>query len=206
MTKNKILVEYFEKGITYQELSKDLEDFIQNRDVDALSEKDKQKHQFSKLNLHRYSRIQKTYQVSDELKKMILKIKSKQNWLVLTEHWCGDSAQILPYVQKMVELNSNIKIKFFFRDENLELMDLYLTNGKQAIPKIIAFDKEGIELFQWGPRPKEVIKLFEEEKATGLSIMEILEKIHLWYGRNRGKAIEVEFGEILSKLYKNESK
>ena len=200
MTKNKILIEYFGKGITYQELLKDLEHFVQNGDENVLSDIEKEKKQFSKLNLHRYNRIQKTYKVSDELKKVITKIKSKQNWLVITEQWCGDSAQILPYVNKLVSLNSNIRIKFLFRDKNLELMDLYLSDGKRSIPKFIIFNQDGVELFQWGPRPKEALTLFEEGKTTGLQIEEILGNIHLWYGRNKGKALEVEFSEILSKL------
>jgi len=35
-------------------------------------------------------------------------------------------------------------------------MDKYLTNGGRVIPKLVAFDKDMNELFQWGPRPEEV--------------------------------------------------
>ena len=118
--------------------------------------------------------------------------------MVLTEDWCGDSAQNLPYIAKIAECNSLIKLRILPRDQNLDLMDLYLTDQKsRSIPKLVAFDEFGNELFQWGPRPYEAQKLVMELNALGLSKNEFNEKLHLWYGRNKGKSIENEFVELL---------
>ena len=79
-------------------------------------------------------------------------------------------------------------------------MDEYQTNGTRSIPKIVAFDSEGNELFTWGPRPKEAQQLITQWKNEGIVKPELYEKLHLWYGRNRGKNIEGEFLEILSSV------
>lgn len=197
---DRILPKYFEKGITYQQLLHDLKEFIANGNSRNNSKEDEEKYRFSKLNFHRFNRIQKTYLVQETVKEIIGKINWQQNWLVLTEHWCGDSAQILPVLNKLVEINSNIQMKFLYRDENINLMNLYLTDSKQAIPKIIGFTPSGNQLFSWGPRPKEAVELFAKEREQGLPKEEILNKLHLWYGRDRGKTIETEFMELLQKL------
>ena len=118
---------------------------------------------------------------------------------MITESWCGDSAQNLPVVAKLAALNSNIDFKIVLRDSNLEFMDLYLTNGGRSIPKLIAFDKNNDELFNWGPRPAEAQKLFSDLKKDGMEVSEIHKELHLWYGRNRGKEVEKEIAELVNR-------
>ena len=62
--------------------------------------------------------------------------------LIITESWCGDAAHVIPALNKMAELNPNIDVKLVLRDENLELMDMFLTKGGRAIPKVIMIDDE----------------------------------------------------------------
>ncbi len=157
-------------------------------------------HGFTKLNQRRTSRILKTYKPTDEIKSVISEIKEPQTWLMITEDWCGDSAQNIPYLLKMTEGNSNIEFKIVYRDANLDIIDKYLTNGGRAIPKIIGFDSQGNELFQWGPRPDVAKQLVKDWKESGLTPPEFNEKLHLWYGKDRGKTLEKEFVEILEKL------
>ena len=76
-------------------------------------------------------------------------------------------------------------------------MDLYLTNGTKSIPILVALDNEGVELFHWGPRPKEAADLVKNAKAEGLEHDAFIEKLHLWYGKNRGAALENEIMQLL---------
>ena len=108
---------------------------------------------YSKLNNSRMKRLDKTTKISDETAQKIQKLATPQTWLVLTEGWCGDAAQNLPVIHKMAELNKNINLKLVLRDENLELMDLFLTNGGRSIPKLIALDTDNNVIDTWGPRP-----------------------------------------------------
>jgi hypothetical protein len=165
---------------------------------DTLNEEQKELWEYKKLNLQRSSRIDKTYTVSDELKSVIMNIKNKQLWMVITEGWCGDSAQTLPHIVKMAELNPNIELKILLRDKNLDIMDLYLTNGTRSIPVLVIFDEAGNELLKWGPRTKVLQEQMIQWKSEGIVKPELYEKLHLWYARNKGKEIEAEFIKILS--------
>ena len=185
------------KGMNYQEyLDKFIYDLAETN-PDLLDEKSRKKFATRKLNLQRSMRIMKTYKVSSELKEEIKKINEPQVWMVITENWCGDSAQNLPYLSLIAQENSNISFKIILRDSNPDIMDQYLTNGARSIPLLVAFNSNGYELFRWGSRPKIVQDLFLQWKAEGIVSPELYEKLHLWYARNKGQAIESEFIDIL---------
>ena len=157
-------------------------------------------YEFRKLNLRRTLRLQKYFIPSDDLISVISSTQYSQTWLVLTESWCGDSAQNLPIIAKAASLNTKINLRIVPRDENLELMDKYLTNGSRSIPKLIVFDNKNNELFKWGPRPAEAQNLFSKLKNEGLDKSEINKQLHLWYGKNRGKEVEKELILLLKKV------
>ncbi|MEL7362077.1 MAG: thioredoxin family protein, partial [Bacteroidota bacterium] len=52
-------------------------------------------------------------------------------------------------------LGDHLSLHVLLRDENVDLIERYHTNGSHSIPKLIAFDADGAELFTWGPRPAE---------------------------------------------------
>ncbi len=190
-------------GLTYQQYYELTKSEIEVS-ISELSDEDQRKRfEDKKLNLHRMTRIEKHYVVSDKLKQLIKKINSPQTWMIISETWCGDSAQNIPYISKIAELNPKIELRIILRDKNPDIMDLYLTNGTRSIPILVGFDETGNELFRWGPRPKEAQKLFADLKAQGFEKSYILEKLHLWYGRNRGKNLELELMEMLSAISSN---
>nr|WP_319776167.1 thioredoxin family protein [uncultured Sphaerochaeta sp.] len=190
-------------GLTYSEFRQKMIDYVENTNPENLDEKEKSIYNYSKLNLHRSKRIERVYEVSDELKSILEGIKEPQIWMVLTEDWCGDSAQNLPYIVKIAEQNPLVNLRILPRDENLDIMDQYLTNGtSRSIPKLVAFDETGNEIFQWGPRPKAAQDLVNELKKSGLEKNEFMEKLHLWYAGNRGKSLEQEFVSILCSIVK----
>ncbi len=186
-----------QNGIKYQDYLNKFINEIAETNPDSLNEKARKKFETKKLNLQRSTRIMKTYKVSDNLKEEIKKINEPQTWMVITENWCGDSAQNLPYLALMAEENPNINFRIILRDSNPDIMDQFLTNGTRSIPILIAFDINGNKLFRWGARPKVVQELFLQWKAEGIVGPELYEKLHLWYARNKGQAIESEFLDIL---------
>ena len=114
---------------------------------------------YSMLNDRRMKRLDKTIKISEETIQEFQKVKQPQTWLVLTEGWCGDAAQSLPILNKIASDTANIDLKIVLRDENLDLMDLFLTNGGRSIPKLIALDKDNNVLDLWGPRPTIATKM-----------------------------------------------
>lgn len=185
---------------SYSEYFDQFKKKAESNDISILSETDKEHFTYIKLNFQRSSRIHKTYKPSDEIKNFISKIIDNQLWILITEEWCGDSAQIVPYIYEISKLNSLIDLKIFKRDSNLDLMELYLTNGTRSIPKLIVFDKTGNELFTWGPRPKEAQKLINKLKSEGKTKDEFIEQLHLWYAKDRGKSLEKEMIDCLSNV------
>ncbi len=155
--------------------------------------------EFAKLNLHRVGRIRRTWRPSGELVSLLARIEHPHVWMALTEPWCGDSAQCLPCLEILAASNPHLTIRYVLRDDNLEIMDKYLTGGKRSIPLLVAFDPDGGELFRWGPRPDEAQKVFDAATAEGLEKPAKLEKLHLFYGRNRGRAFDREFVAILGR-------
>ena len=119
---------------------------------------------------------------------------------MVSEVPCGDSAQNIPYIARIAELNPLIHLRIILRDSNLDIMDLYLTENKsRSIPKLVAFDENGYELFQWGSRPREAQELVNRLKSEGIPKEKFLEQLHLWYGNDRAKSLEFDFAEILFK-------
>lgn len=184
-------------GYTYTEYSAEFQNTVNNSKEEGLNDEEKSLFNYKKLNLQRSSRIDKTFKPSEEIKETALKITKPQIWMMITETWCGDSAQNIPYIAKIAALNPLINFRIILRDENTDIMDLYLTNGTRSIPMLTAFDEDGNELFKWGPRPKEAADLVKNAKAEGLTKDQFIEKLHLWYGRNRGAAIESELAELI---------
>src|SRR5690606_1158974 len=83
---------------------------------------------YTVLNEQRMKRWDKTIKVSEEAQQKIASFKKDVTWLVLTESWCGDAAHVIPVINKVAELNSNITLKLVLRDENDALMQQFLTN------------------------------------------------------------------------------
>lgn len=184
-------------GLNYQQYYDLIKSEVESADQDQLDEDQKKRYEDKKLNLHRMTRIEKHFSVSEELKNLILQIDKPQTWMIISETWCGDSAQNIPQISKIVLLNLNIDLRIIMRDSNPDIMDLYLTNGTRSIPILVTFDESGKELFHWGPRPQEGKRLFADLKAQGVEKSIILEKLHLWYGRNRGAALESEIKDLI---------
>lgn len=153
---------------------------------------------YSKLNDSRMKRLDKTTKISDETAQEIQKLEEPQTWLVLTEGWCGDAAQNLPVIHKMAELNKNINLKLVLRDENLELMDLFLTNGGRSIPKLIALDKDNNVIDTWGPRPTVATKMVEDYKAKHGSLdAQFKEDLQVWYNKDKGLSTQKDFVALI---------
>lgn len=155
--------------------------------------------EYTKLNIHRMKRILKTYTPSEEIAEKLKRVEREMTWMVITEDWCGDSAQNLPYIYKIAELSDKIRLLIIERDSNLEIMDQYLTMGARSVPKLVCFDDREHELFQWGARPKGAAELIKNLKAEGIEKEKMIEKLHLWYANNKGKEIEGEFSELIDR-------
>jgi hypothetical protein len=161
---------------------------------------------YTSLNEARMNRLEKTIKISDEVSEKLQNLNNHYIWLVISEGWCGDAAQILPILNKMAaESNKKIDLRIVLRDENDDLMSQYLTNGGRAIPKVIVICKEaGIVRANWGPRPKAATELMANyKKEFGVIDEKIKTDLQLWYLADKGISVQQELLEIMEKIKYN---
>lgn len=137
------LNQWYEKGITPDEYIKSLE-----------------KHKAG------FSHIYANYSVPED-ENFLQSIREKElRVIVLAEPWCGHCMLNIPVLLRLAE-KTNMPVRLLPRDENLELMDQYLTNGKsRTIPIFIFIDNDGNEVTKWGPiaeRTKQFVDQFREK-------------------------------------------
>jgi len=85
--------------------------------------------------------------------------------IVITEDWCGDAMVNVPILLRLAKA-ANIDVHMVLRDQNLELMDQYLTNGTaRSIPIFIFIDKNGVEVAKWGPRAPKIQDMVTEMRS-----------------------------------------
>ena len=154
---------------------------------------------YSQLNITRMNRLDKTIKITEEVQEKLKKIDKEQIWLVLSESWCGDAAQILPVINKMAEHTNKVDFRVVLRDETDDLMHLFLTNGTRSIPKLILLDKETLTVLgTFGPRPLGALQLITQYKNQH-GLIDETAKIELqkWYLSDQGLSIQNEILHLI---------
>lgn len=191
---------YIDSAMSYEEYRRLIDAFIIVGKSTAKNESESLL-EYSKLNVVRMNRLDKSIEINPELLALIQTVHTPQTWLVLTEGWCGDAAQIIPLFHKLEQLNPNIQLRLLLRDEHLGLMDQYLTNGKsRSIPKLIALDHNNEELFNFGPRPSVLQEMFHHMKANAVAAEVIKEETHRWYAHDKTITTQKEILALLKDL------
>lgn len=137
------LIQWYEKGMTYRQY------------IDQMT-----------VNKEEMLSIYERFQLSPGNVETLKNLKGKNlRAIVITEDWCGDAMLNNPIFMKIAE-TAGVEVRFLLRDQNLELMDQYLTNGtSRSIPIYIFIDEKGNEYAVWGTRAPEVQEYVERERA-----------------------------------------
>lgn len=163
------LNEYFNRGMVY-------DDYIS--------------HLGEKLEMHvqHYNRCT----IEEDTENEIKHIKNLK-LIVLTDPTCGDSLAILPIVRKISEINGSWDMRILIRDDNLDLMDQFLTRGGRAVPLFFFLEEDYSLVFHWGPRPKIAQQIYEDHRKMienkEIEKLEVIKKIRYFYSRDKGQAI-----------------
>lgn len=157
---------------------------------------------YSTLNETRMNRLDKTVQITEQISQKLKSLKGDYIWLVISEGWCGDAAQLLPVVNKMALELGKIELKIVLRDENDDLMKLFLTNNSKSIPIVIVVDKVTGELLgHWGPRPKGAIELIQNyKKEFGVVDETAKTNLQLWYLHDKGVSTQEELINLMQEF------
>lgn len=172
---------YWNQAITFSEYMNVAKQRVENP-VDNDNYND-----YYELGLQRMERTLKTFKVNPE---MLENLKSKNfdgKVLIISEPWCGDASATVPAVSEFFA-TAGIEVKIFLRDFDPSLIDQFLTNGTQSIPKIVLLNSDFTVKNVWGPRPKygtELLRKFKENEET-YPREEFYNDLQVYYAKNRG--------------------
>lgn len=121
-------------------------------------------------------------------------------FLALSEDWCGDAVNLLPIIARFAE-EAGWEMRVLPRDENLDLMDAHLTDGRsRSIPVILFLDEDFVERGWWGPRPRE-LQHWVLGEGRGLDGEDRYREVRRWYARDRGRTPLREILDCLEEAF-----
>jgi len=188
-------------AITYLDYRKMVDELLEAGKTTGPDQSDAMLH-YTKMNVQRMKRVEKTTVLNDELLATVHQIKESYHFLVITEGWCGDAAQIVPVIHQLTLVAPDkLKLKLILRDQHLPIMDQHLTNGGRAIPVLLVLDQDNnVVLPKWGPRPAVLQQLLADWKKENTDPMLIAEKLHGWYAKDKTQSTQQELKDLLEKL------
>jgi len=127
-----VTMERFNEGLTYQQY------------VDQMTQ-----------NKERFLENYQHFTLTPEDTAFFQHLSESLNVLMIAEDWCGDVIAGLPIIGKMLDVaGSKLNVRVFLRDQNEDLMNQYLKEGKyKSIPVVVVFDQHMHELGHFIERP-----------------------------------------------------
>jgi hypothetical protein len=110
-------------------------------------------------NRERLEETERTLVLPAEDAEFFAQLPEPLNVLVLAEDWCGDVINNVPVLARLAE-SGRLNLRFFLRDQNLDIMDQYLNQGvHRSIPVFVFFDQEFREIGHWIERPATIAEM-----------------------------------------------
>ncbi len=165
--------------------------------------------QYASDNIARMQKLNETTELTSETVEILSKMTKSVTLLDITEGWCGDASQVCPVIEKVAQAQPLITHRVIFRDEHLDIIDAFLTDGGRSIPKIVALDADNNVLGAWGPRPqvlqgivqmhkKDMQQMSKEEQKVHFEAVKNL--VHDWYDADKTVETQRELMQFLVSL------
>jgi hypothetical protein len=124
-------------------------------------------------------------------------LTARWHLLALSEDWCGDAVNILPFLARLADAAPNrLELRVLGRDANPDIMNTHMTGKSRSIPVVIALASNFVEHGWWGPRP-----LALQQQVAGewweLPKDDRRLRIRIWYARDHGRETLREMLELL---------
>lgn len=142
--------------------------------------------------------MRKRAQVPEDLVERVRSLP-KRYLLALSEDWCGDAVNTLPYVARLTEAVPQLDLRVLERDKNLDLMDAHLTGTSRAIPVVMVLDENYQELGWWGSRPEPLQEWVMSEESQQMEPDDRYREVRRWYARDQGRTALEEIVELLER-------
>lgn len=184
---------YWDQGISFEKYI----DIAKERLENPFNQQEADYKQYYELGLQRMDRTLKKYIPDEEQLKELAAKKFDGKILIISEAWCGDASATVPALFTFFKGHNEVRI--FLRDSDKSLINQFLTNGTESIPKVIILDQDYHVKNSWGPRPKQGHELLIKHKADpeGYPKDNFYNDLQLYYAKNRGKDAVQEILELL---------
>lgn len=196
-------VKTWNRGIQYDDYMKMISNLVTNNATSG-SNQDEALVNYTKLNFSRMKRLNKMSHPDPLLADTIGSLPFQMNWIIITEAWCGDAAQNIPYIAKVASICPNVKLRLILRDENPDFMNLHLTNGGKSIPKLVILHAQSMEeIADWGPRPapiQTIVTNYHQKPEPKIPYTEFAETVQAWYNSDKNKTLNKELMAIFKDL------
>ena len=135
--------------------------------------------------------------IPEEILTEVRHISGTWHLLVLSEDWCGDAVNLVPVVARLAEEAPGLDLRVLARDQNLDLMDAHLTDGRsRSIPVVLLFDEDFVEQGWWGPRPAPLQEWVIKE-GLSLPSAERYKRARRYYAKDRGRTMLRELLDLM---------
>lgn len=187
--------ELINSSFTYPAYRRHIDEWLAEPVRDEAAEK---MYPYTRDNAALMEQYDKTCKVDDSLID-ILKAAPATVWLVLTEGWCGDAAFNVPMMAAIEKaVPDKVRLCILLRDSNMELMDAHLTDGGRSIPKLVILSQDLKELGTWGPRPAGLQAEMKNWKEQGLTLKDLIPKVHAWYNADATHSLQEELKTLVT--------
>ncbi|MBS1740483.1 thioredoxin family protein [Elizabethkingia anophelis] len=203
------LEKIFNAGLSYQDYRELINNLIA-ADKTTGNDQSSDLVNYTKLNVQRMNRIDKTVFLSPQEVEEAGQHDKDFRWLLIGDAWCGDCAQIIPVIHKVVEATKGkVQLRIVSRDTFPELIEEFTTNGSKSTPKLIVLDGNAYNavLTTWGSRPEPAHQIMLDWKAHQNTITwdDFEKNLHLWYTKDKGATTIKELLQVLKIAQKEQA-
>lgn len=111
-------------------------------------------------NHDRWDENERAIVLRDEDVRFFVQLPQTLQVLILTEDWCEAAVSNLPVLARLAAVSGRLNLRFFLRDQNLDLIDQFLKDGlHRTIPTVAFFDHDFRQLGIWIERPALIAEL-----------------------------------------------
>ncbi|MDA0752464.1 MAG: thioredoxin family protein [Verrucomicrobia bacterium] len=154
---------------------------------------------YSKYNIERQRQVEALWRPSAGFRAAVENTPAGI-WLFITDDWCVDSAYSLPLIQWGAQQRPDVELRILMKDDQPDIMDLFLTQGKRSIPKWVGLGRGGEVMFSWGPQPDAIRAIRQALMDGGVEGRLVSQTTVEWYANEGWLEVDKELTTILSQI------
>lgn len=138
--------------------------------------------------------------VSPALITLMRALPGKRRLLIVTEDWCADSANTIPYVARLVDgAPERLEMRLINSQLGKAVMDAHRTpDGRAATPTVVVLGADGRIIGAWTERPSSIQAWFLEKQKTTMQ-KPLHDELLEWYAKDAGMTTVAEIADLLGR-------